>query len=545
MSSPDIQRARALGLLFLLLGPLEPIGRAEPIYVIAIGNNAPALAGPDIAALSPLRYADDDAAAFCDFWADYDAEISLLSVLDGDSQERFPSLVARARPPSWSELRLAVTRTAAQVARDRRAGQEPVVFLFFSGHGHIRADGSAALSLQDGLLTRRTLYDEVLAKIPASAVHLFVDSCHAEALVRPRGERPGEISAKVTRTTAEDAAAFLGGETLGRFPQVGAFLSSAADQEAHEWDEYGHGVFTHEVLSGLRGAADVNGDGRIEYSELYAFLSSANREVKDPRARLKVNAKAPLLNGRSALVIADQRKRGGWLRGKTGTTDRLRIEDERGARLLDLRPEKGFSLRLALPAGRRIFVTTQQGEAELRLADGETFGLSDLVFRPADRAARGSVSSAFREGLFATPFGPAYYRGFVDQTGLPSVPLPADPVPTLRAGPSVARPSTWPARVCFLGAGALGALAVGTGLAALDARKNWESTDYQRKSAEAAQRYDTFRFVFWSSSAAAVVSALAGAWLYPSRAGGQERTRMNLHMGASASSALIQLGGKF
>ena len=195
--------------------------------------------------------------------------------------------------------------------------------------------------------------------------------------VRPLCPVPYVPVPYVPPTTAEDAAAFLGGETLGRFPQVGAFLSSAADQEAHEWDEYGHGVFTHEVLSGLRGAADVNGDGRIEYSELYAFLSSANREVKDPRARLKVNAKAPLLNGRSPLVIADQRKRGGWLRGKTGTTDRLRIEDERGARLLDLRPEKGFSLRLALPAGRRIFVTTQQGEAELRLADGETFGLSD------------------------------------------------------------------------------------------------------------------------------------------------------------------------
>jgi uncharacterized caspase-like protein len=48
-------------------------------------------------------------------------------------------------------------------------------------------------------------------------------------------------------------------------------MASASNTQAHEWDDYQTGVFTHELLSGLRGGADVNGDGRVEYSEMAAF----------------------------------------------------------------------------------------------------------------------------------------------------------------------------------------------------------------------------------------------------------------------------------
>ncbi len=54
-------------------------------------------------------------------------------------------------------------------------------------------------------------------------------------------------------------------------------IATARDQQTHEWDAYAGGVFTHQVISGLRGAADVNRDGRVEYSEVHAFLTSANR----------------------------------------------------------------------------------------------------------------------------------------------------------------------------------------------------------------------------------------------------------------------------
>ena len=43
-------------------------------------------------------------------------------------------------------------------------------------------------------------------------------------------------------------------------------------------------MFTHELLSGMLGAADVNGDLVVEYTEVQAFVAAANRDIKDPRA---------------------------------------------------------------------------------------------------------------------------------------------------------------------------------------------------------------------------------------------------------------------
>jgi hypothetical protein len=61
-------------------------------------------------------------------------------------------------------------------------------------------------------------------------------------------------------------------------------------------------IFSHETLSGLRGAADVNGDRRIEYSELSAFLTAANRDIANPRARPSIVVRVPALDRRAPIV---------------------------------------------------------------------------------------------------------------------------------------------------------------------------------------------------------------------------------------------------
>src|SRR4029453_685441 len=125
------------------------------------------------------------------------------------------------------------------------------------------------------------LYQRLLGELRARYVHLLVDACHAEAVVRPR-----DAQAEVVKVSQGELVDYLAGTTLARFPHVGAIIASSANTQAHEWDAYRGGVFTHEVLSGLRGAADVNGDRLVEYSELAAFLSAANGAVMDARARL-------------------------------------------------------------------------------------------------------------------------------------------------------------------------------------------------------------------------------------------------------------------
>jgi hypothetical protein len=64
----------------------------------------------DGATEAPLQYADDDAAAFYDFAREFSCDGSLLTVMDADTQMRFPRQVADARPPTLAELRAQVQR---------------------------------------------------------------------------------------------------------------------------------------------------------------------------------------------------------------------------------------------------------------------------------------------------------------------------------------------------------------------------------------------------------------------------------------------------
>jgi uncharacterized caspase-like protein len=51
-----------------------------------------------------------------------------------------------------------------------------------------------------------------------------------------------------------------------------AFLtSSSPDEVAQESDHIGASFFTHYLVSGLRGAADVTGEGKVTLNEAYQF----------------------------------------------------------------------------------------------------------------------------------------------------------------------------------------------------------------------------------------------------------------------------------
>ena len=296
--------------------------------------------------------------------------------------------------------------------------------------------------------------------------------------------------------------------TPGRCASVSG--SSVSTAQAHEWDAYQGGVFTHEVLSGLRGAADVNGDRRLEFYELAAFLSAANRSVGDPRGRLQtvvtpvaVNPRAPLVDLRAARGLAR-------LAGKPGRLGALFVEDGRGARLLDLRTEPDFAVEVLLPAAT-LFLRTADREAEMRLVGGQAASFEDLPLRPLSARPRGAIESALRKGLFATRFGPSYYLGFV--AGAPEL-VPVDVGGAVE--PSEATPASrgHAHRWWLGGAGALtGAAGVFGGLV-LQARSDFDRTDIWREANSARDRYDRARFAAFGLAGAAAVSAGVGLWLW-------------------------------
>jgi hypothetical protein len=390
----------------------SPAGAATKVQLLVIGNNRPSAATSADSSLPTLRYADDDAAAFYDLFAGEADEGRLLTVMDPDTEAIYGGLAALARPPTLAELHRAVGELSRRMEDNRRRGDRNVLYVFFSGHGVVREGAGPSLALLDGGITQALLYDEILANVPADYVHLFVDACHAEAVVRPR-----DVDAQHTRVTPEEARAFLTRSTLARFPHVGAIVAATSDSQAHEWDLLRQGVFTHELLSALRGGADVNRDGRIEYSEIYAFLAAANRSVAGSPARLAVVARPPELDRHIAVLELAHLPRSSTARltSVPSSAGLVQIEDAAGRRIASVRTESGFLADLVVPAGSPVYVRASGREARIELGPGSERRFDTLEFREVGSRARGAVEDAVRRGLFASAFGQGYYLGFIDQ----------------------------------------------------------------------------------------------------------------------------------
>ncbi|MBM7111960.1 caspase family protein [Archangium primigenium] len=389
----------------------------RPAYALIVANNVGL--EPQQA---PLRYADDDGARYYELLAPRVKEAVLLTVLDADTQALHPGLAGRTTPPTRAALQEALGRLNTRMAEDKARGAQPVLYFVFTGHGKRGAAGEGAVSLLDGAFTRTDLYTQVLAPSTASRVHLIVDACDSYFFVNSRGALPtGPAQLSAVRDT-------LAARELSRYPHVGAVLSTTREQESHEWSAIRSGVFSHQVLSALAGAADVNADGRVEYSELQAFIAAANQGVDDVRGRLDVSIQPPEMDRTLPLVDLKERSRLGFLLLPPGLEGRLWVEDARGLRVAELHKERERPVVLGLPPSERYFLRTQGREAPFRFArEGAVVDAGGLGWRDNAFAARGAVEDAFRERLFSVPFGPRFYQGYMASIGQTPVAAELEP----------------------------------------------------------------------------------------------------------------------
>jgi hypothetical protein len=155
------------------------------VYALIVGNNTPPAQGDG--APAPLRYADDDAFRFYQFFEHITAKVRMFTVPDPETQRRFREITAKAGLPTVTEIRRAATRFGRRIEKDRQAGFKTVVYIVFSGHGAYTENGDIALVLLDGFLTREVLYRDILGRLNADFQHLFIDACYAEGVVGTRG----------------------------------------------------------------------------------------------------------------------------------------------------------------------------------------------------------------------------------------------------------------------------------------------------------------------------------------------------------------------
>lgn len=409
-----------LVLSVLLSSSPAPAGEPESLALVVASNRG-------ASGRQPLQYADDDGTKYAHVFAAIAGleNTFLLTELDRDTARLFPELVSKIRPPTRAEIRKVQDELGRRAASLRKSGR-PVRFYFvYAGHGDVD-QGRGFLELPDGPFNSDDL-QALLRAVDANEAHVVLDSCNSYFVVNPR--KPG---GRRVRTPAEVA------ENLARsVPNVGVFLSSAAEGEVFEWSELQSGVFSHAVRSGLLGAADADGDGRVTYQELAAFVDGAVADIRNPLYRPKVFARGP--NGEDTRAILEvPRSARAVLLVDDPERVRLALRDAEGLRWLDAHKESGATLRVWFPPGRGGGVVAQRLriDATGTLEPVAAYAVPERAPDPLRLAALAMVSPAIASrgpgeifrSLFTRPYGPAAFQAFVGTGGMARMQeLPAGP----------------------------------------------------------------------------------------------------------------------
>ena len=170
-----------------------------------------------------------------------------------------------------------IRRTLGTLLR-RSAGRDDTVIIFLAGHGATETDPSSPDG--DGL-------EKYILPINADPMDLYSSAMPMSEVARIFQRISSERLVFIGDTCYSGAS---GGRTIlaggARANVSGAFLerlsqgkgrviltASDANEVSVEKDELKHGVFTYYLLEGLRGKADLDGDGVITLDEIYRYVS--------------------------------------------------------------------------------------------------------------------------------------------------------------------------------------------------------------------------------------------------------------------------------
>jgi hypothetical protein len=390
----------ALAALTGVLGVLAPTAAGAEVrrYALVVGYN-----GSDDPALSPLRYADDDALRYHELFRLVGDEAILLVDPDAETARLYRDV--RRRVPTRAAVLAALAELREKMGADRARGDTPVLYFVYSGHGNYDQEGRGYTWLAGGRFTTRDLYDQVIAPSEGSPVILIVDACNAALLVNSRG--PG--------SSGDRRPAAPSKMNLENYPNVGVILSSSSVSEVHEWGRYLAGVFSHEVRSGLLGPADLDGDSTITFPELAAFIAAANEQVANPTVRLRPYIRPPLDRPGLPVVDLTRARFPARLHVQAGKPVRGWLLDGNLVRQADFHSDGGRRFEVGLTRADEEWVVVTDGK-ERRIPSGtrgpiELAGLSEA---PESLArARGTTDSYFERTLFQEAYGAEFATRFL------------------------------------------------------------------------------------------------------------------------------------
>jgi hypothetical protein len=189
---------------------------------------------------------------------------STLKKLGGYDQARILEMTDESSE-RFQPCKANIEREVAQILKKVRPGD--TVFLYFSGHGFLDADGRLYLAANDCDPSRATetgvrvqWLRELLDQCPAALKLLVLDACHAGSEKGAANDSIRSIPTKSLEETFKDAAG------------VYTLASSKASERSLIWEAQDQSLFSYWLNLGLRGHADQNADGRVTAGELYDYI---------------------------------------------------------------------------------------------------------------------------------------------------------------------------------------------------------------------------------------------------------------------------------
>lgn len=201
-------------------------------YGVLVGSNPGGPGQPT------LRFAEEDARRMAD-------------VLEQLGRYGKTDMRVLVRPDAAGVL-AALDEVAEKLRAHEQRGEQAVLVFYYSGHAKANAFHLGASELPIAALR------EKLQKLPTTLTLVVLDACQ---------------SGQFARTKGAEAAADFSSNSVARLTTKGiaVMASSSAQELSQESDELRSSYFTHHLVVGLRGAADLDRDGKVSIDEAYRY----------------------------------------------------------------------------------------------------------------------------------------------------------------------------------------------------------------------------------------------------------------------------------
>lgn len=331
----------------LLLAAVSNVSAAQEIqinrYVLAVSANYGGEGRPT------LRYAASDARSF----------VNVLKEMGGVQAGN----IVEVKEPSVAAFQQKIDELDKKIAKNKSAGGRDEVLVYYSGH----ADEKGLRLGKETFAWKalRTKIDSLHADVKIAVI----DACGSGAITRAKGG-VAVPAFMVDKSSDMKGYAFI--------------TSSTQDESSQESDKLKGSFFTHSLVSGLRGAGDISGDGKVTLSEAYQF--AFNETLQKTEATMG-GAQHPSrdmnLAGTGDVVMTDLRSMNAGLDIGEDVEGRLFIRDERGELVAELYKKAGRPINLGLAAGKysvRLERPAEYKEASVTLQDNYRAQLTQKQF---------------------------------------------------------------------------------------------------------------------------------------------------------------------